>query len=133
MLCRTEHPLILPVLILPALIGVKNQVCSVWDLCKRLIQYGGHHAEYRTIRYGIADQITAVQIENRGQVELFSEQTELRHIRDPVLIRFFSMEVPIQQIWCDFAHFALIRALFLRSDTANQAQLLHKPLNRLVA
>ncbi len=59
-----EHPLILPVLILPALIRVKNQVSPVRYFCKRLVQHGGHHAEYRTIRYGIADQIAAVQIEN---------------------------------------------------------------------
>ena len=40
-----EHPLILP-----ALVRVKNEVCSVQYLCKRLVQHGGHHAEYRTIR-----------------------------------------------------------------------------------
>ena len=90
-----EHPLIPPVLILPALVRVKNQICSVRYLCKRLVQHGGHHAEHRAIRYGIADQSAAVQIENRGQVELLSKQAELRHIRDPFLIRLFGMEIPI--------------------------------------
>ena len=59
-----EHPLVLLVLILPTLIRVENQVCSGRDLCKRLIQHGGYHAEYRAIRYGITDQIATVQIEN---------------------------------------------------------------------
>ena len=90
-----EHPLVLLVLILPTLIRVENQVCSGRDLCKRLVKHGGYHAEYRTIRYGITDQIATVQIENRGQIELFSKQAELRHIRDPFLIRLFGMEIPI--------------------------------------
>ena len=74
---------------------MENQVCFGRNLCKRLVQHGGYHAEYRTIRDGVTDQIVAVQIENRGQIELFSEQTELCHIRDPFLIRLFGMEIPI--------------------------------------
>ena len=90
-----EHLLVLFVLVLPALVRMKNQVCFGRDLCKRLVQHGGYHAEYRTIRYGVADQIAAAQIENRGQIELFSKQAELRHIRDPFLIRLFGAEVPV--------------------------------------
>ena len=73
-----EHLLVLFVLLLPVLVRMENQVCSDRDLCKRLVQHGGYHAEYRTIRNSIADQIAAVQIENRGQIELFSEQAKLR-------------------------------------------------------
>ena len=40
-------------------------------------------------------QIAAVQIENRGQIELFSEQAKLRHIGDPLLVRLFGAEVPV--------------------------------------
>ena len=83
-------------LVLPSLVGMKDQPGAIRDLLKSLVQHGGYHAEYRTIRYGITDQIAAVQIENRGQIELFSEQAELRHIRDPFLIRPVRMEVPIQ-------------------------------------
>ncbi len=90
-----EHLLVLFMLVLPALVRMENQVCSGRDLCKRLIQHGGYHAEYRTIRYGITDQIAAVQIENRGQIELFSEQAKLRHIGDPLLVRLFGMKIPI--------------------------------------
>ena len=42
------------------------------------------------------------------------------------------MEVPIQQIGRNFAHFSLVRAIFLHPDTTNQAQLLHKSLDSLV-
>ena len=42
------------------------------------------------------------------------------------------MEIPIQQVWRNFAHFTLVRAVFLHPDTANQAQLLHEPLDSLV-
>ena len=90
-----EHPLILLVLVLPALVRMENQVCSGRDLCKRLVQHGGYHAEYRTIRYGVTDQIAAVQIEAGRELELFSKQAKLRHIRDPFLIRLFGMEIPI--------------------------------------
>ena len=87
--------MVLFVLVLPALVRMENQVCFGRDLLKSLIQHGGYHAEYRTIRDGVTDQIAAAQIENRGQIELFSEQTELCHIRDPFLIRLFGMEIPI--------------------------------------
>ena len=59
-----KHPLILLVLILPTLIRVENQACSGRNLCKRLIQHGGYHAEYRTIRYGVTDQIAAVYLKS---------------------------------------------------------------------
>ena len=90
-----EHLLVLFVLVLPALVRMENQVCFGRDLLKSLIQHGGYHAEYRTIRDGVTDQIAAAQIENRGQIELFSEQTELCRIRGPFLIRLFGMEIPI--------------------------------------
>ena len=51
---------------------------------------------------------------------------------NPLLVRPVRMEVPIQQVWSDFADFALVRTILFRSDTANQAQFLHKPLDRLV-
>ena len=62
-------------LVLPALVGMENEVCTIRNLCKRLVQHGGYNAQYRTIRYGITDQIAAVQIENRGQIELSSERS----------------------------------------------------------
>ena len=87
--------MVLFVLVLPALVRMENQVCFGLDLCKRLVQHGGYHAEYRMIRYGVTDQIAAVQIENRGQIELLSKQTELCHIGDPLLVRLFGAEVPV--------------------------------------
>ena len=63
-----EHPLILPVLILPALIRMENVICSVRNFCKCLVQHSCHHAQHRTIRYGIADQIATVQIGICGEI-----------------------------------------------------------------
>ena len=48
-----------------------------------------------------------------------AKQTELCHIGDPLLVRLFGAEVPVQQIWRNFAHFSLIRAILLHPDTAN--------------
>ena len=91
----SEHPLILFMLVLPALIRMENEVCSVRNFCKRLVQHGGYHAEYRTIRYGVTDQIAAVQIKDGREIELLSKQTELCHIGDPLLVWLFGAEVPV--------------------------------------
>ena len=42
------------------------------------------------------------------------------------------MEIPVQQIWRNLADFTLVRTILLHPDTANQAQLFHKPLDGLV-
>ena len=91
----SEHPLILFMLVLPALVRMENEVCSVWNFCKCLVQHGCHHAEHRAIRYGIADQIAAVQIENWRQIQFLAKQTELCHIGDPLLVWLFGAEVPV--------------------------------------
>ena len=98
---------------------MENEVCSVWNFCKCLVQHVCHHAEHRAIRYGIADQIAAVQIENWGQIQLLPKQTELCHIGAPLLVWLVRMKISIQQIWCDFAHFSLVGAIFFHPDTTN--------------
>ena len=90
-----EHLLVLFVLVLPTLVRMENQVCSGRNFCKRLVQHGGYHAEYRTVRDGIADQIAAAQIKDGREIELLSEQAKLRHIGDPLLVRLFGMKIPI--------------------------------------
>ena len=65
-----------------------------------------------------------MQIEDWRQINFLSEQAKLCHIRDLLLVRFFSVEVPIQKIRCNFADLTFVRMVFLHSDTANQAQLL---------
>ena len=127
-----EHSLILLVLVLPALVRMKDQPSSIRYLLKSLIQHSRNHTQNRTVGDGIADQIAAAQIKDGREIELLSKQTELCHIRDPFLIRLVRVEIPIQQIGHDFAHFSLVGAIFLHPDTANQAQLLHKPLDSLV-
>ena len=95
-------------LVLPSLVRMKDQPGAIRDLLKSLVQHGGYHAEYRTIRYGITDQIAAVQIENRGQIQFLPKQAELCYLRDPLLIRLFRVKIPIQQIRCDFTCFSLL-------------------------
>ena len=41
----TKHSLILLVLVLPALIGVKDQIGSIRQVLKSLVQHGGYHRE----------------------------------------------------------------------------------------
>ena len=84
------------------------------------------------VEHSLVLPVPVLPAEDGREIELFSEQTELRHIGDPFLVRLFGMEIPIQQIWYDFAYFSLVRTILLHPDTANQAQLLHKPLDSLV-
>src|SRR5699024_11317681 len=50
----------------------------------------------------------------------------------PLLVWLFGIEVSVQQIWRNPANFSFVRAIFLDSDTANQAQFFHQPLDSLV-
>ena len=111
---------------------MEDQSCSVGYHLKRLLQHGSYHTQYWPVRDGIADQITVVQIQNGREIHLLSKQTELSYIGHPFLVWLFRIEVPVQQIRGNFPHFALVRMIFLDSDTANQPQLLHKPLDCLV-
>ena len=48
------------------------------------------------------------------------------------MVRLIGMEVPIQQIRRYLTSLPLVKTIFLRSDSANQAKLLHKPLHSLM-
>ena len=61
------------VLVLPALIGMKDQIRPIWNLCKSLGEHGCHRAQQGTIRNRITDQIAAVQIENRRQIKFLAK------------------------------------------------------------
>ena len=128
----SEHPLVLFVLVLPALVGMKDQSGSIRYLLKSLVQHAGHHAQHRSVRDRVADQITAVQVEDWREIQFLSEQTEFCYIGDPLLVRLFGVEVSVQQIRRNFADFTPVGTIFLHSDAANQTQLLHEPLNCLV-
>ena len=54
----SEYTLVLIVLILPALIRMEDQSCSIWDSLKCFLQHGSYHAQYWPVRDGIADQIS---------------------------------------------------------------------------
>ena len=51
----TEHPLVLLVLVLPALVGVQDQIRVIRNLLKCHIQHGCHHAQHRPLRNRVAD------------------------------------------------------------------------------
>ena len=127
-----EHSLLLFVLVLPALVGMRDQSGSIRYLLKSLVQHGGHHAQHRSVRDRVADQITAVQVEDWREIQFLSEQTEFCYIGDPLLVRLFGVEVSVQQIRRNFADFTPVGTIFLHSDAANQTQLLHEPLDGLV-
>ena len=59
-----EHLLILFVLVLPALVRMENQAGSVWNFCESPVKHGCYHAQNRSVRNRITDQIAAVQIKN---------------------------------------------------------------------
>ena len=111
---------------------MEDQPCSIWYNLKCLFQHGNDHAQYRPVRDGITDQVAVVQIQNGREIHLLSKQTELGYVGHPFLVWLFRIEVPVQQIRSNFSHFTLVRTIFLDPDTANQSQLLHKPLDCLV-
>ena len=90
-----EHPLIPLMLVLPALVRMKDQPGFIRYLLKSLIQHSRNHTQNRMVRDGIADQIAAAQIKDGREIELLAKQTELCHIGDPLLVRLFGAEVPV--------------------------------------
>ena len=63
-----EHPLILLVLVLPALVRMENQIGSVRYLFKSLVQHGRDRAQNRPVRDRITNQVAAVQIKNGREI-----------------------------------------------------------------
>lgn len=57
-----EQPLVQLVLVLPTLVRVEDQSCSIWNCLKSFIQHGSNHTQNRPLRDGITDQISIVQI-----------------------------------------------------------------------
>ena len=129
-ICQQFALLIVPVM--PALVGVPDQIMLFRQYLQRLFHHRCHHQQIQAIRQCAGHDITAAQIHDWGQVQLLSKQPELCNIRCPLLVRLLGMEVPIQQIICDLTHFALVSAVFLYPDTANQPQFLRQTLNRLI-
>ena len=58
----------------------------------------------------MADQITVVQIQNGKKIEVLTIQAEFRYISGPFLAWSFRMEVPVEQIRYNLAHFSLCRS-----------------------
>ena len=113
-----QHLLVMLVLVLPALIGMKNQSRTVWDCVKSFLQHGSDHTEHRMLRDRAAYKILAAQIENWRQVQLLAEQGELCHVCDPFLVWLLSIEVPIQEIRSNLSNFALVGTVLLHPHLA---------------
>ena len=64
-----KHPLLLFMLVLPALIGMKDQVGSIRYFLKGLFQHSRYHVQNGPVRERIADQIATVQVENRREMQ----------------------------------------------------------------
>ena len=56
--------LLLFVLVLPSLVGMKDQVGSTRNLLKSLVQHRHNHTQNRAFKDRIADQIAAMQVKN---------------------------------------------------------------------
>ena len=117
---------------LPALVGMKDKIGSIRYPFKGLIQHSRYQTQDRSVRDRIGDQIAAAQIKNRRKIQFLSEQTEFCYIGNPLLVRLFGMKVSVQQIWRNLADLTPVGMIFFHSDMANQAQLLHEPLDCLV-
>ena len=127
-----QHLPVLLVLVVPALVGVQDQLVLLRQDFQCLFQHRCHHQQIWTFGQSVRHNIAAVQVHDRRQVQLLAKQPELRDIRCPFLVRLLCVEIPIQKILCHLAYFAFVRAVFLHPNTANKAQFLHQPLNRLV-
>ena len=57
-----------------------------------------YHIQNRVPIDCVEDKLAVVQIQDRGQVYLNSEQVELRHVRNQPSVRLFCSEVPLQEI-----------------------------------
>ena len=60
--CQHLHILIVPVM--PTLVGMKQQVCIVWNFCKGLFQHSRYHQQIGTVRYCVCHNVTAIQVKN---------------------------------------------------------------------
>lgn len=60
-----EHTLVLLMLVLPALVRVKDQIRSIWYCFKSIVQHSSYYVQDRPVRDRIAYQIAVVQIQDR--------------------------------------------------------------------
>ena len=84
------------VLILPALIRMKDQPAAVREPGECFIQHLIHLAVISPFTDGIADDLTIIQVKHRREIKFASKQGKLSHISYPFLIRSFRMEISSQ-------------------------------------
>lgn len=105
--------LVLHVLVLPSLVKVKSQACSIWHGFAGFGEHGTRHAHYWSVRSGVVDQITVVEIQDWRKIELLSKQARLRYVGEPLLFWPFCVEVPVQQVGSDLVYFPFVNSAVL--------------------
>ncbi len=80
-----------------------------------------------------ADDLPVVAIDHRGQVYLAGRDLELRDVGQPLLVRRFRAEIPIQQVLGHRADLAHVRAVSTAPPAdGNQRLLFHQATNDLL-
>ena len=90
-----EHVLVLLVLILPALVRVKDQPCSVRYGLKSFLQHGSYHTQNRSFGDRIAYQIAVMQIQDGREIQFLAKQAEFRHICNSFLVGLFGQKAAV--------------------------------------
>lgn len=129
---RFQHLLVLLVLVLPALVGMEDEIGTARYGFKGVFQHLRHHGQHGTVIDCVADNVAAIQIENGRKIDFLPKQAELRHVRNPLLVGLWGFKAAFQQVGCGFTHLTLVRFVFLHAYAADDAVQTHQPLDSLV-
>ena len=127
-----QQPLVPLVLILPALVGMENEIGAVRYLYKGFFHHFSYHGQHRMVVNRVADNITAVKIKDGREVQLLPKQVELCDVGHPLLVGLVRLKVALQKIWRSLTHFAFVGTILFNPDHTDEPELLHEPLHRLV-
>ena len=101
-------------------------------LHKCFIQHGDYCGEHRSVRNGIADNISAVQVKDWGEIELLPKETKFGNVSHPLLVWLVSLKISVQSVGSNFPNLPLVGMVLLHPHRADKAELLHQPLHTLV-
>lgn len=99
--------------ILPPLIYMKDESCSIWNLLKGLLEHCGNLGEPRMILQDLADDLPVVQVQNWRQIEFLSEEMKLREVFDPFLMGFRRFKIGFYEVWRNGTNIAMKRVIAL--------------------
>lgn len=120
-------------LVVPALVGVHDQVGRATGLRERGLKHAGNHLEDRAPCHAVRDDLAVVQVHAGRQVELVATHIELGDIGRPLLVRRVRAEVALQNVGhVLIAHARDLQRALLRPNQRAQPHLLHQTLHALV-